>query len=76
MNLQFLRYAAEVEKTGSFTQAAENLYMNQPHLSRAVRELEKEMGFSIFNRKGRGIFAPCQGGAGKGGPAGAAERQK
>lgn len=55
MNLQFLRYAAEVEKTGSFTQAAENLYMNQPHLSRAVRELEKEMGFSIFNRTGRGI---------------------
>ena len=55
MNLQLLEYAVEVEKTGSITQAAENLYMNQPHLSRAIKELEKEMGIQIFSRTRRGI---------------------
>ncbi|MCI6888182.1 MAG: LysR family transcriptional regulator [Lachnospiraceae bacterium] len=56
MNLQLLEYAVEVEKTGSITRAAENLYMNQPHLSRAIRELEKEMGIQIFSRTSRGII--------------------
>lgn len=56
MNLQLLEYAVEVEKTGSITQAAENLYMNQPHLSRSIRELEKEMGIQIFSRTSRGII--------------------
>ena len=55
MNLQLLEYAVEVEKTGSITQAAENLYMNQPHLSRSIKELEKEMGIQIFSRTSRGI---------------------
>ena len=35
MNLSYLKYAVEVEKTGSITQAAENLYMGQPNLSKA-----------------------------------------
>lgn len=61
MNLQFLRYAVEVEKTGSITQAAENLYMNQPHLSRSIRDLEKEMGFMVFNRTSRGIVPTEEG---------------
>ena len=39
MNLQHLKYAVEVEKTGSITQAAENLYMGQPNLSKAIKEL-------------------------------------
>ena len=33
MNLSYLKYAVEVEKTGSITKAAQNYYMNQPHLS-------------------------------------------
>lgn len=55
MNLQLLEYAVEVEKTGSITQAAENLYMKQPHLSKSIKELEKEMGIQIFSRTSRGI---------------------
>ncbi|MGN0159064.1 MAG: LysR family transcriptional regulator [Brotaphodocola sp.] len=55
MNLQLLEYAVEVEKTGSITKAAENLYMNQPHLSRSIKDLEKEMGIQIFSRTSRGI---------------------
>ena len=31
MNLSYLKYAVEVEKTGSITKAAQNYYMNQPH---------------------------------------------
>ena len=55
MNLQYLKYAVEVEKTGSISQAAENLYMRQPHLSKAVKSLEQELGFQVFYRTGRGI---------------------
>ena len=36
MNLSYLKYAVEVEKTGSITKAAQNYYMNQPHLSKSV----------------------------------------
>lgn len=55
MNLLHLRYAVEVAKTGSITQAADNLYMGQPNLSRAVRELEESMGFAIFRRSPKGM---------------------
>ena len=38
MNLQQLRYAVEVEKTSSITQAATNLYMGQPNLSKSIKD--------------------------------------
>ena len=40
MNTVLLQYAVEVEKTGSITQAAGNLYMDQPNLSKAIKTLE------------------------------------
>ncbi len=43
MNLSYLKYAVEVEKTGSITKAAQNYYMNQPHLSKIIRELERDL---------------------------------
>ena len=49
MNLSYLKYAVEVEKTGSITKAAQNFYMNQPHLSKIIRELERELGEDIFD---------------------------
>lgn len=55
MNLHHIQYALEVERTGSITQAAENLYMNQPNLSKAIRELEEQIGYKIFNRTPKGI---------------------
>lgn len=61
MNLQGLRYAVEVERAGSISQAAENMFMNQPHLSKAIRDLEKEMGFAIFKRISRGIVPTDEG---------------
>ena len=42
MNIQQLRCIVEIARVGSITKAAENLYMNQPNLSRTVIEFEKE----------------------------------
>lgn len=61
MNLLHLKYAVEVEKTASITQAATNLYMNQPHLSKAIRELEKNLNITIFNRTSKGVIPTNKG---------------
>ena len=61
MNLMHLKYAAEVAKTKSINKAAENLYMGQPNLSRAIKELEESLGISIFKRTSRGIEVTPQG---------------
>ena len=55
MNLQQLRYAVEVEKTSSITQAAKNLYMGQPNLSKSIKELEQDLGITIFTRNAKGV---------------------
>ena len=55
MNLLHLKYALEVDKTRSINKAAENLYMGQPNLSRAIKELEDSLGFTIFKRTTKGI---------------------
>lgn len=59
MNLSYLKYAVEVEKTGSITKAAQNYYMNQPHLSKIIRELERDLGCPIFDRTSRGMIPTC-----------------
>lgn len=55
MNLQQLKYVVEVEKTRSITAAAKNLYMGQPNLSKSLRELENELGITLFERTSRGV---------------------
>ena len=55
MNIVHLKYAVEVEKTRSITQAAENLFMAQPNLSKAIKELEDNLGITIFKRTPKGI---------------------
>lgn len=61
MNLQHLKYVIEVAKAGSISLAAENLYMNQPNLSKAIREIEAEVGVDIFRRTPRGIVPTDKG---------------
>ncbi len=61
MNLIHLKYAVEVEKTRSITKAAENLYMGQPNLSRAIKELEESLGITLFKRTSKGIKPTDQG---------------
>lgn len=55
MNTQHLKYAVEVERTCSITQAAENLYMGQPSLSKAIKDLEDSLGYTIFERTSKGV---------------------
>ena len=40
MNVLHLKYAVEIANTGSINKAAEVLYMGQPNLSRAIKDLE------------------------------------
>ncbi|MDD3430253.1 MAG: LysR family transcriptional regulator, partial [Oscillospiraceae bacterium] len=61
MNLQQLRYVVEIEKTNSITGAAKNLFMGQPNLSKSVKELENEIGITLFNRTAKGV-EPTSGG--------------
>ena len=44
MNIVYLKYAVTVAKAGSLTKAAEELFVAQPNLSRAIKELEKDLG--------------------------------
>ncbi len=51
MQLTTIRYVIAIAKEGSFTKAAESLYISQPALSQAIRRLEQEMKISIFIRE-------------------------
>ncbi|MGM9553545.1 MAG: LysR family transcriptional regulator [Faecousia sp.] len=57
MNLstQQLQYLIEIERTRSVSQAAANLYMGQPNLSRILRDTEVALGFDIFERTRKGV---------------------
>ena len=70
MTLQQLKYVTTVAQTGTISDAAKKLFISQPSLTKAVRELEKEMEITIFERTNRGIVRICQTGSGAGGTAG------
>lgn len=55
MTIQQLYYVITISETGSLNKASEVLYVSQPSLSSSVKELEKELGISIFHRSGRGV---------------------
>lgn len=55
MTLQQLKYAIEVAKWGSINIAAKKLFITQPSLSNAIKELEAELKLTIFERTNRGV---------------------
>ncbi|MGN1048074.1 MAG: LysR family transcriptional regulator [Eubacteriales bacterium] len=55
MNILYLKYAVEVARTGSISKAADALYVAQPNVSRAVKELEASLGITIFDRTSKGM---------------------
>lgn len=61
MTLQQLRYVTTVAETGTITEAADKLFISQPSLTNAIRELEKEMNIQIFNRTNKGISLSKEG---------------
>ena len=55
MTLTQLNYIITIAETKSMNKAAEKLYVSQPSLTNAIKELEKELGITIFYRSGRGV---------------------
>ena len=56
MNLLHMKYAVVVAETNSINKAAEKLFVGQPNLSRAIKELESNLGITLFERKAKGMF--------------------
>jgi DNA-binding transcriptional LysR family regulator len=61
LTLQQLKYALEVASKGSMNEAARSLFISQPRLSNAIKELEKEIKITIFIRTNRGITVTNEG---------------
>ena len=55
MTIQQLVYAITISEVGSMNRAAEDLFITQPTLTKAIKELENELGISLFVRSGKGM---------------------
>ena len=62
VNLELYRVFYTVARCGSLTKAAEELYISQPAVSQAVKQLENQLGTSLFNRMHKGMELSKQGG--------------
>lgn len=61
MTLTQLKYVIAIADTGSLNEAAKHLYISQPSLSLALKELEAEIGFELFKRSNRGAVLTSEG---------------
>lgn len=61
MTLQQLKYVVTVAEKGTISEAAKELFISQPSLTNAIKELENEMQITIFHRTNKGIIVSNQG---------------
>lgn len=61
MTLQQLRYVTAIAETGTLSEASRRFYIAQPSLTTALRELEQELGLTIFRRTNRGAVLMPEG---------------
>ena len=61
MRIQQLEYLERIVEAGSINEAAKRLFLTQPSLSNAVKELENEMGIQIFQRSSGRISLTAEG---------------
>ncbi|WP_088227593.1 LysR family transcriptional regulator [Desulfosporosinus sp. FKB] len=61
MTFQQLKYAIEIANWGSINEAAKRLFISQPSLSMAIKELEEELKITIFERTNKGINVSVEG---------------
>lgn len=62
VNLELYRVFYAVAKCGSLTKAAEELYISQPAVSQAIKQLESQLGGTLFNRTHKGVELSENGG--------------
>ena len=53
MEIRELKYLYEISQCQSLEQAAAHLFITQPSLTKAVKKMENDLGFKIFEKKGR-----------------------
>ena len=56
MNLKQLQYFLKLAETEHYRKAAEAVYITDPSLNRAIRDMEKELGIQLFEKRGRNIY--------------------
>ena len=61
MTLQQLKYIIEIVNCGSMNLAAQKLFVSQPSLSNAIKEVEEQLGFDIFIRTNKGVVLSQEG---------------
>ena len=61
MTLQQLRYVTAVADSGTISKAAERCFISQSSLTNSIRELEQELGLTIFHRTNRGVVLTAEG---------------
>lgn len=61
MTLQQLRYIVTAAECGTISDAAKQLFISQPSLTNAIKDIEEEMQISIFHRTNKGITVSNQG---------------
>ena len=61
MNILHVKYAVEVARAGSLNKAAERLYVALPNVSRSIKELEADLGITIFERSAKGMTLTPEG---------------
>ena len=61
MTLTQLKYVITVAEAKSMNEAAKQLFISQPSLSSAIKELEEEIGIEVFRRSNKGVFITPEG---------------
>ena len=61
MNILHMKYAVEVARAGSLNKASESLYVALPNVSRSIKELEADLGITIFDRSAKGMTLTPEG---------------
>lgn len=61
MTLQQLQYLVALAESNSINQAAQNLFVSQSGISKAIKQLESELGFPLLERSSRGITFTSRG---------------
>ena len=61
MNTQYFQYVLVVDRERSISRAAERLFISQPSLSKAIREMEDSLGYAVFERSPKGVIPTPEG---------------